>query len=275
MSNCVIERTIEQASSGLKRKKNNASCSHRPFRCLKALLKTRSLPLASFPRIISVNKIDLDPDDPEYEDKLFLRAMADVVPLAKGNYIRIDPESKPPKQQGHQSTCESKADGRADSESLLRLKKLVEKGEGFVIAHTPEYIEGRVYCDNPEITKRLHRGDFSIQAHIDLHGLGVEAAQRALDRFLKETLLAGKRAVLVIHGRGLSSPHQPVLKNKVQDWLTRGPWRKWIIAFTSARSYDGGTGATYILLRQRPYTKRMRKKFAPQKHKGLPATNPK
>ena len=250
----------------MKRKKNNASCSHRPFKHLKALLQDRNLPLASLPRKISVKKIDLDPDDPEYEDKLFIAAMSDVVPLAKGNCIRTVPESRPPKHHYRQSTGKSKSDGRADSESLLRLKKLVEKGKGFVVAHTPEYIEGRVYCDNPEITKRLHRGDFAIQGHIDLHGLGVEAARKAFDSFLKETLLAGKRAILVIHGRGLSSPHQPVLKNKVQDWLTRGPWRKWIIAFTSARSYDGGAGATYVLLRRRPYTKRMRKKFAPEKY---------
>jgi hypothetical protein len=35
----------------------------------------------------------------------------------------------------------------------------------------------------------------------------------------------------------------------VVRWLTRGPWRKWIIAYSSARSCDGGTGATYVLLR--------------------------
>ena len=35
-----------------------------------------------------------------------------------------------------------------------------------------------------------------------------------------------------------------------------GVWRKWILAFTSARLCDGGTGATYVLLRERPYTKR-------------------
>ncbi len=249
----------------MKRKKNNASCSHRPFKRLKALLQSRSLPLASYPRKISVKKIVLDPDDPEYEDKLFLAAMADVVPLSKRNRLRINPDSKSPKHQALHTNGKNKSNGLADSESLLRLKNLVEKGEGFVVAQTPEYIEGRVYCDNPEITKRLHRGDFAIQAHIDLHGLGVDAAQKAFDKFLKETLLAGKRAVLVIHGRGLSSPHQPVLKSKVQDWLTRGPWRKWVIAFTSARSYDGGAGATYVLLRQRPYTKRMRKSFAPLK----------
>jgi len=246
--------------------KKHPSYSHRPFKRLKALLKSGSLPLASLPPKIPVKPIGLDPNDPDYENKLFLAAMADVVPLAKGNCIRSNIASKPLKSMEHTVNCQNKSVGCADYESLQNLKRLVEKGDGFVVAQTPEYIEGRVYCDNPEITKRLHRGDFSIQAHIDLHGLGVEAAQGAFDVFLKEALLTGKRAILVIHGRGLSSPHQPVLKNKVQDWLTRGPWRKWIIAFTSARSYDGGAGATYVLLRQRPYTKRMRKKFRPEKY---------
>jgi DNA-nicking Smr family endonuclease len=72
--------------------------------------------------------------------------------------------------------------------------------------------------------------------------------------------MAGKRSVLIVHGRGLSSPSKPVLKAKVYEWLTSGQWRKWVIAFSSARSYDGGTGATYVLLRQRPLTKRFRKR---------------
>jgi DNA-nicking Smr family endonuclease len=111
----------------------------------------------------------------------------------------------------------------------------------------------------PDITTRLHRGDFSIQDHLDLHGLSVAEAEAAFEAFLKTCIGAGKRAVLVIHGRGLSSPAQPVLKTKVYQWLTRTRWRKWVIAFTSARSCDGGAGASYILLRQRPLTKKQRK----------------
>lgn len=145
-------------------------------------------------------------------------------------------------------------------DSLRKLKSLIENGKGFIVADTPEYIEGQGYCDNPEITKRLHRGDFAIQGYIDLHGMGVATAGDAFDQFIKESLRSGHRAVLVVHGRGLSSPVKPVLKTKVQEWLTRGPWRKWVIAFSSARACDGGAGATYVLLRKTPYTKRERKK---------------
>ena len=129
-----------------------------------------------------------------------------------------------------------------------------------MVSDTPEYIEGSGYCVNPAIIKRLHRGDFSIQDYIDLHGLNVEDAKGVFEKFLKEAIKTDKRAVLIVHGRGLSSPSEPVLKSKVMAWLTCSRWRKWIIAFSSARLCDGGAGATYVLLRQRPLTKSQRKR---------------
>ncbi|MGD0625276.1 MAG: Smr/MutS family protein, partial [Thermodesulfobacteriota bacterium] len=85
-----------------------------------------------------------------------------------------------------------------------------------------------------------------------------------LQRFLKWAVMTGKRGVLIIHGRGLSSPQEPVLKEKVIEWLTRGPWRKWVIAYASARLCDGGAGATYVLLRRRPVSKRLKRFHSPQ-----------
>jgi DNA-nicking Smr family endonuclease len=88
--------------------------------------------------------------------------------------------------------------------------------------------------------------------------LSAAQAKEAFGDFLNEAIRSGKRAVLIIHGRGISSPGEPVLKNKVSEWLTRSHWRKWVIAFTSAQSYDGGAGATYVLLRHRLKSKRPR-----------------
>jgi DNA-nicking Smr family endonuclease len=245
-----------------KKEEIRSSGFFRPFENLKSLLDSNSFPLAPCPEEILFPRIDIDlePDDPEYEQILFNKAMADVIPLSKGKYAEEDAENHLPNPFFKPGKTEHVFDDDTEEETLSRLRHLVEKGKGFVLADTSEYIEGRGYCDNPEITERLHRGDFSIQAYTDLHGLNAENAEVVFDEFIKDAIMTGKRAVLVVHGRGLSSPLRPVLKTKVQDWLVRGPWRKWVIAFSSARACDGGTGATYVLLRQRPVTKRFRKR---------------
>lgn len=143
-----------------------------------------------------------------------------------------------------------------ETEALNKLKTLISHGKGFDVSCTPEYIEGTGYHIHPEIARRLHRGDFSIQAHLDLHGLTAEKAKETFNQFMKWAVTYGKTGILVTHGRGLSSPGEPVLKKKVEEWLTRGPWRKWVMAYSSARKCDGGAGATYVLLRKRPISKK-------------------
>ena len=182
------------------------------------------------------------------EEQLFQEAMEGVKPISRENcterVFRMDlPEG---------------SQNREDAETLSRLRDLVRSGIGFDIFDTPEYIEGTGYNIHPEIARRLHRGDFSIQAHVDLHGLVAQDARVVFEGFLRSAVMTGKRGVLIIHGRGLSSPAEPVLKKKVVEWLTHGAWRKWVVAYASARSCDGGAGATYVLLRQRPVSKRMK-----------------
>jgi DNA-nicking Smr family endonuclease len=247
-----------------------SSGAFRPFKELKELLEKKSLHSAPSPVVHSKKQVlktcnsqhGLSNPDENILDKqlseneLFLKEMADVAPIPRGDRIEHRSNSGPP--VGPDYDCQD--------ETLLKLDNLVKFGTGFVVADTPEYIEGRGHNVHPEITKRLHRGDFSIQAHIDLHGLGVEDARNAFEIFLKDSITTGKKAVLIVHGRGLSSPDKPVLKTRVVQWLTCGPWRKWVIAFSTARSCDGGAGATYVLLRRRPLTKRYRKRI---KHHGI------
>ena len=182
------------------------------------------------------------------DEELFLKAMSDVVPL-KGN-TKVVVEKK--------VEC-LPFEEKEDKETYKKLTHLIRTGKGFVVSDTPEYIEGCGYNVDKSVADKLHRGDFSIQAHIDLHGFTVDAARIAFEEFIKDSVNSGKRAVLIVHGRGLSSPNEPVLKTQLKTWLTKGPWRKWVIAFTSAKSYDGGAGATYVLLRRRPWTKKYRK----------------
>ncbi len=221
-----------------------------PFESLKKLIK--KLPdqkhtlLKPLPEPLKKNKRYENADD----SCLFLREMADVKPLSGKKYV----SGKWP------SPCLEKDIEDNDSEVVNKLHRLVDTGDGFIVSDTPEYMEGRGYHVSSDITRRLHRGDFAIQDHIDLHGLNSIEAEKVFNRFMKDAVISGKRAVLIIHGRGLSSPKEPVLKTKTCEWLTRGPWRKWVIAFTSARSCDGGAGATYVLLRSRPLTKKDMKK---------------
>lgn len=245
-----------QRHRGVRMKKKNFRQPVKSFEKLGVLLKESALP--------PLRSVQKEPEaapaaaeNPIEDDhQLFIDAMSDVTPLPRDKTIEtagrhrnrpIGPVTDPEK------------------ESVNALTRLVMEGEGFVVSSTPEYMEGTNYNVHPEISRRLHKGRFSIQAHLDLHGFTVAGAQEAFNTFFKEATLTGKRALLIIHGRGLSSPDGPVLKTKVVEWLTLGPWRKWVIAFSSARACDGGAGATYVLLRRKPVTKRMRKKSTAKK----------
>ena len=229
-------------------KPRKPSFTLKSFQDLKGLLKTNSF---SLPEYQDDDIADCDRElSPELEEELFKKAMEGVTPVPGGKYI----------ERIFQCELPESTRGKEDAEVLEKLRILVEFGRGFNVADTPEYIEGTGYNIHPSVARRLHRGDYSIQAYVDLHGLLAEEAKEVFEKFLKWAVTIGKTGVLIVHGRGLSSPSEPVLKKKVVEWLTRGPWRKWVVAYSSARICDGGAGATYVLLRPRPVSKRSKKK---------------
>ena len=89
----------------------------------------------------------------------------------------------------------------------------------------------------------LEKGEFAISAHLDLHGMPFEDARRAVDEFLVQQQKRGRRCVLIVTGKGKNSPNgQGVLRERVPEWLARGPSSRRVLAFASARPCDGGVG---------------------------------
>lgn len=120
---------------------------------------------------------------------------------------------------------------------------------------TSEYIEGKAPGVDKSIVRALREGKFAIKRTLNLRGMFIEEAKIAFEEFMKEAILNGDNCVLIIHGRGLSSKKGPILKTKVKEWLERGPYRKYVLAYSSARPCDGGWGATYVLLSSKPIKK--------------------
>jgi DNA-nicking Smr family endonuclease len=206
--------------------------------------------------------------DPDQDALLFASWMAGVKPVFKGEHDPAEEDGE--SEDGPDEDLKRRRPREAgEDEARACLEELVAGGRGFVIAHTSEYVEGTGYGVPPAVARRLHEGGFSMQDHLDLHGFTGAGAEDAFNLFVKNALALGRRAVLVIHGRGLASPGEPVLKGKVISWLTRGPWRKWVIAFASARLCDGGAGAAYVLFRNRPVRGGRKKRWAGNQVLGM------
>jgi len=173
----------------------------------------------------------------------FRAAMSDVIPLegAQKRFVRTpDQEVRPihPPNAG-------------DLEVMAHLSDLVSGAAEMDITFSDEYIEGCVRGFDRKLMQRLKQGFFPVQDHVDLHGCTRQEAQLRVTEFLLKSHRLGLRCVLVVHGRGLNSEdHIPVLKERLPIWLNRGPVKKIVLAFSTARAYDGGTGAIYVLLRR-------------------------
>jgi DNA-nicking Smr family endonuclease len=140
----------------------------------------------------------------------------------------------------------------SEDEGLRLLTEFV-MGKGTVdLMSSGEYIEGTPHPDGRFLVDHLRAGRFSVQAHLDLHGLNAEEARVSLFRFVRFSLMRGFGCVRIIHGRGHNSTEgQPTLKEHLQKWLNSRRMSRHVMAYTSARLSDGGGGAVYVLLRRR------------------------
>ena len=104
--------------------------------------------------------------------------------------------------------------------------------------------------------KRFKRGEFKIEAELDLHGYTEEKAFEAVHSFIKKAYLQNKRCVLIITGKGYHQDSDDIfaskgiLKDRVPQWLNNQELRPLILSFIHPEAKLGGSGALYILLRR-------------------------
>lgn len=212
-----------------------------PFKDLKKMLAER---VAKLPETLPKPPPPRESSKPQAqavdEAAILREAYAGVRPLGANGNTRM-----PPMREVNRPVVSEEA------EVLAALSDLVSGQGNFDLTETEEYVEGTRVGIDPRLTSRLRRGEFAVQAHVDLHGMIQTAAREALTGFILESVRKGLRTVLVVHGRGLGSPGgRPVLKHAAAQWLSHGTIGAHVLAFTTAKPQDGGAGAMYVLLRR-------------------------
>lgn len=94
--------------------------------------------------------------------------------------------------------------------------------------------------------RKLEKGQYNVEAVLDLHGMSVNHAEAAVKDFLQHCFEAGVQVGLIIHGKGLANK-APILKNKLNHWLREVPE---VTAFCSAAPKHGSLGAMYVMFKR-------------------------
>ncbi len=171
----------------------------------------------------------------EAERNLFARAVGQVKPIAAKPRVQVSlPAAVPRRLQ------QDIDDAAALQESMS------DEFDVSTLLDVDDQMSFRRPGIGTDVTRKLRKGEWSIQGQIDLHGLRSDEARNAVGQFIRDAKRMGSRCVRVVHGKGLGSPgKEPVLKSKVQRWLVQ---KNEVIAFVQAKPSDGGAGALVVLL---------------------------
>jgi DNA-nicking Smr family endonuclease len=176
------------------------------------------------------------------EQQLFNRAVGAVTPLAQDQSVCLRTATPQPLPLQRQR-----------DEALALKESLSDELDVSSLLDTDSDLSYRAAGVGLDVTRKLRRGEWSVQRMIDLHGLRTDEARSSLSQFIREAHKHGVRCVRVVHGKGLGSPGKtPVLKHRVLGWLAQ---KQEVLAFVQARPAEGGAGALMVLLKPQPAEK--------------------
>jgi len=181
--------------------------------------------------------IDDNPGDDDIE--IFQKEMENVKPLKPDNKV-----TQKPKREKMRNIQRSQAEAAR-----------YEVNDNFSdspVEDCPERLSFSRGGLQHSVLKKLRTGKIPIESELDLHGMTVAEAHKALLYFIAECQDLGCRCALVVHGKGYSSPHnKPIIKAYVNRWLQESTA---VLAFCSAQPKDGGIGAAYVLLKKEEFS---------------------
>ncbi len=168
------------------------------------------------------------------DEDLFRQEMADVVPLKAQQTTNSKMPLTSVSQRRHESVEE---DFTWPGLSTTHDKTYIESEDGST--HRKNGVQIRMM-------QRLKRGRFPVSRQLDLHNLTVDAGHRVLLEFIADAQGKIPECIRVIHGKGLRSENGPKLRLMTRQVLRDHPQ---VLAFTSCKQADGGSGAMDILVR--------------------------
>lgn len=174
---------------------------------------------------------------------LFQAAMVGVTPL-KG---RKAAKRKAVLPKSHKTVIP-----RPKAEGPLPERPLAPLGVTRAARPTPAVVEQTFDRD---VDRALAKGKRTPQAKLDLHGMTLAAAERAVTIFLADASERGLRVVLIVTGKGLRLEGGRVFGGRIRaefpGWLERAENRARVSGVRTAHTRHGGGGAFYVLLRRR------------------------
>ena len=133
------------------------------------------------------------------ERDLFVLAAGVVQPLPDKRRVLLKKELPTPQAMQYQR-----------DEKAVLMEAISDEFDVGTLLDTDDLLSFRRPGIGTDVTRKLRRGDWSIQRQLDLHGLRRDEAREQLSFFIREAFKQGIRCVRVVHGKGLGSPGKEI-----------------------------------------------------------------
>lgn len=175
-------------------------------------------------------------DDDDF--KAFQDEMKGVRPLKAKKKVEVVKDKIPEPSLIHRRQMAVKVDKGSDNHLTEEIIDLV---------HPLDVLEYRTDGVSLGVYRNLKRGQYPIDARLDLHRKKMVEARKEVFQFIRDCQKYDVRSAIILHGKGELSEPKAFLKSCVNTWLKQIPE---VLAFHTAQKHHGGVGALYVLIKK-------------------------